>query len=162
MLSVASFAVPEVGRVAQPDGASVFEAEGCGFEPCRGHQQRKTSKGDALVVPFVALASLLYAACRIRERAITTLSAGAKALSAGAKQEWGRCMRTLARLQLRVGTWMYRNAMRRLKRQSYRIAILLSAFMELSLKLLSLDLCRTDHPFIKIGDQLILDQIRVE
>ena len=69
-------------------------------------------------MPFVALASLLYAACRIRGRAITTLSAGAKALSAGAKQEWERCMRTLARLQLRVGTWMCRNALRRLKRQS--------------------------------------------
>src|SRR4051812_15253437 len=63
-------------------------------------------------MPFVALASLLYAACRIRGRAITTLSAGAK-------QEWERCMRTLARLQLRVGTWMYRNALRRLKRQSF-------------------------------------------
>ena len=63
-------------------------------------------------MPFVALASLLYAACRIRGLAITTLSAGAK-------QEWERCMRTLACLQLQVGTWMYRNALRRLKRQSF-------------------------------------------
>src|SRR3954471_21572329 len=74
-------------------------------------------------MPFVALASLLYTACRIRGRAITTLSAGAKALSAWAKQEWERCMRTLARLQLRVGTWMYRNALRRLKRQSFALSV---------------------------------------
>src|SRR3954467_12879766 len=37
-----SFAVPEVGLVAQPDRASAFEAEGCRFAPCRGRQQRKT------------------------------------------------------------------------------------------------------------------------
>jgi hypothetical protein len=63
-------------------------------------------------MPFVALASLLYAACRTRGRAIA-------ALSAWAKQEWRRCMRFLARLQLLMGTWMYRNALRRLKRQSF-------------------------------------------
>jgi hypothetical protein len=56
-------------------------------------------------MPFVALASLLYAACRIRGQAIATLSAWAK-------QEWERCMRTLARLQPRVGTWMCRTASR--------------------------------------------------
>src|SRR3954453_19664353 len=32
-------AVPEVGRVAQRDRASAFEAEGCRFEPCRGQQR---------------------------------------------------------------------------------------------------------------------------
>src|SRR3954447_10814188 len=42
-----SFAVPEVGRVAQPDRASAFEAEGCRFEPCRGRQQRKAPLGRA-------------------------------------------------------------------------------------------------------------------
>jgi hypothetical protein len=60
-------------------------------------------------MPFVALASVIYAACRTRGRAIA-------ALSAWAKQEWRRCMRFLARLQLLMGAWMCRNALRRLKR----------------------------------------------
>src|SRR3954462_14571666 len=39
-----SFAVPEVGRVAQPDGASVFEAEGCGFAMPRSPAQPKEKR----------------------------------------------------------------------------------------------------------------------
>ena len=37
-------AVPEVGRVAQRDRASAFEAEGCRFEPCRGRQTERPKK----------------------------------------------------------------------------------------------------------------------
>ena len=59
-------------------------------------------------MPFVGLASVVYVACRIRGRAIAPQSAWAK-------QEWERCMRYFARLQLRMGTWMCRNALRRLK-----------------------------------------------
>jgi hypothetical protein len=37
-------AVPEVGRVAQRDRASAFEAEGCRFELCRGRQTKRAKK----------------------------------------------------------------------------------------------------------------------
>src|SRR4030095_15525081 len=46
-----------------------------------------------------------------------------RALRRARPEEWERCMRTLARLQLRVGTWMYRNALRRLKRQSFALSV---------------------------------------
>ena len=50
-------------------------------------------------LPFLALASLIYAACRIRGQAIAALSVWAE--------------RGAARLQLRVGAWMSRLRRRR-------------------------------------------------
>ncbi len=37
--------VGEGSRVAQLDRASAFEAEGCRFEPCRGHHQCTARRG---------------------------------------------------------------------------------------------------------------------
>src|SRR4051794_24940318 len=50
-----SFAVPEVGRVAQRDRASAFEAEGCGFAMPRSPAQPKEKRpGGRFVMKQVA------------------------------------------------------------------------------------------------------------
>src|SRR5215208_512156 len=47
-----------LGRVAQRERASAFEAEGCRVEPCRGRQPKKEAPRRALVMKQVASAAI--------------------------------------------------------------------------------------------------------